>query len=62
MCLLSLFLFLSRIYLITNLLRSLLSDKGMAYLPGGVGWDFIMLLRTMHNVKLTNWLFLEFSI
>lgn len=20
--------------------------------PGGMGWDFIMLLRTVHNVKL----------
>ena len=37
-------------------------DQGVIGVLGGMEQDFIMLLRTAHNLKLMNYLFLEFSI
>lgn len=40
-------------------------DEGAAHVPGGTeraAWDFIALLRTPHNVKLTTCLSTDFSI
>lgn len=37
-------------------------DKGMIHPLGGAAQDFTMLLRTVHKLKLMNYLFLAFSI